>query len=61
MTKKVVMSPEDFVKISDYINAMHVPFADIEKAIQVKESLKKYQVMDIEIKERLPETIIEQS
>lgn len=61
MIRKVVMSPEDFVKITDYINGMHVPFADIEKAVLVKEALKKCQVMDIDIKERSPEVINQQS
>jgi hypothetical protein len=51
MTRKVVIAPEDFARIQDFINSMPVPFAMVEQASEVKKAMKNIQLMDIEIKE----------
>lgn len=50
--RKVVISPEAFTKIAEYVNSLPVPFALVEKATDVKKALAEYQLMDIEIKEQ---------
>ena len=57
MTKKIVMDPQDFAKITENLNELLVPFTQLEKAIQIKEALKRAQFMDIEIQPPKRETI----
>jgi hypothetical protein len=52
MTRKVVIAPEDFAQIQEYISSLPVPFAMAEQAAEVKKALKNIQLMDIEIKEQ---------
>jgi hypothetical protein len=51
MPKKVIMDPEDFSKLVDYIIHQPVRFEQAGKAVEIKATIEKAVLMEIEIKE----------
>lgn len=50
MAKKVVIEPNDFKKIVDYLTSLPVPFQALEKAVEIKSILLKIRIMELEMK-----------
>ena len=49
MERKIVMNPEDFEKLMNYLSIVPVPFALVEKAAEAKEAIKRAQAVDIKV------------
>lgn len=47
MKRKVVFELSDFQKLSETLNDLLIPLSQVERAIQIKEIMKKAIVMDI--------------
>lgn len=52
MKRKVVFELSDFQKLSDTLNELLIPLSQAERALQLKEVMKKAIVMDIEMQEQ---------
>lgn len=52
MKRKVVFELEEFQKLSKSLDELLIPLSQVERAIQIKEIMKKAIVMDIEMQEQ---------
>jgi hypothetical protein len=50
MAKKIVINPQDFEKIIQYITEQPVHFGNAKKAVEIQAILTSVQLMDIEVK-----------